>query len=557
MRRGLLALLLPLSLHAAWVEVKSGPFVVLCESGDADARFALNYLEQFRHALGASFGRDDLRTTWPLVVVIAKDSKSRPAEPPALARENYLATWPAGSVPPPPWFEQAASLLLEASLPGRLPSGMEKGLAVLYSTLQVQGTRITLGAPPAVSERSREWALLHMLSTRPETSGRVRVLLWNLAQGGEEDAAFRNAFEKPAVEVQKLVGPYLAAGQFGVTSVSGAPIDPDRQFHVWPASPAQVKLLPADRLLSRKAAAPEITAAYKAAAAACSPEGLGLVALSENQPAEARPLFESATAGEGCGPRGYLELAALEKDPAKAAPSLETAAKKNPNWALPYVKLAEIEPNQGKKAWYLKKAVAIDSRTSQTWFMLAQALEASRQLPEAVKAYRNAERVALTDSERDQLRNRVVESDQKRIDAEAAARAQKAQLERDEVEKVRQENLASIHAAEQKANSSAPQIKPGAKIETWWDGPPTTAFEGTLERVDCLGRAARLVLKDSANKPFQLLVPDPTKIVIAGGGDKTLRCGLQKPPRRVKVDYVPQPNAKLATAGDAAMVEFH
>jgi hypothetical protein len=50
-------------------------------------------------------------------------------------------------------------------------------------------------------------------------------------------------------------------------------------------------------------------------------------------------------------------------------------------------------------------------------------------------------------------------------------------------------------------------------------------------------------------------VPDPKNISLEGAGELTFRCGAQKA-RRVTVGYFPKVNARLATVGEAATIEF-
>jgi hypothetical protein len=54
----------------------------------------------------------------------------------------------------------------------------------------------------------------------------------------------------------------------------------------------------------------------------------------------------------------------------------------------------------------------------------------------------------------------------------------------------------------------------------------------------------------------QLLVPDPRRIVIVGGGEKALSCGPQKSPHQVLVQYKAKADAKLRTTGEATTIEF-
>jgi hypothetical protein len=73
--------------------------------------------------------------------------------------------------------------------------------------------------------------------------------------------------------------------------------------------------------------------------------------------------------------------------------------------------------------------------------------------------------------------------------------------------------------------------------------------------VDCLGTQARLIVQTTEGKTLRLLVPDPGKIVITGGGAQSLGCGVQKA-RRVSIEYWVKANSRLATAGEVATIEF-
>jgi hypothetical protein len=55
----------------------------------------------------------------------------------------------------------------------------------------------------------------------------------------------------------------------------------------------------------------------------------------------------------------------------------------------------------------------------------------------------------------------------------------------------------------------------------------------------------------------KLLIADPTQVSVVGGaaGELKLACGTQQM-RRAKVEYVPKANAKLATKGEVATIEF-
>ena len=50
------------------------------------------------------------------------------------------------------------------------------------------------------------------------------------------------------------------------------------------------------------------------------------------------------------------------------------------------------------------------------------------------------------------------------------------------------------------------------------------------------------------------MIRDPGKIGVSGG-EMVFACGVQKP-RKISVAYFPKANARLATAGEVATIEF-
>ena len=126
-----------------------------------------------------------------------------------------------------------------------------------------------------------------------------------------------------------------------------------------------------------------------------------------------------------------------------------------------------------------------------------------------------------------------------------------------EIDKLKAEARTQLHAAEAKANKGAGAAPAsGDKPVAWWDGPkPPGHTAGMLKQVDCMGKQARLLIEVEPSKIIRLLVPDASQVAIHGGGEQTLSCGRQ-PPRRVTVEYFPKTNAKLATVGEVATIEF-
>src|SRR5437867_4378584 len=76
-----------------WIQIKSGPFEVLSNSGDKPARDGINTLEQLRYSLGATISRPEMKTVFPIRILLAKGRKAYPQ--PKLARDAYVAATPA------------------------------------------------------------------------------------------------------------------------------------------------------------------------------------------------------------------------------------------------------------------------------------------------------------------------------------------------------------------------------------------------------------------------------------------------------------------------------
>ena len=89
------------------------------------------------------------------------------------------------------------------------------------STLDVDGTRVTLGAPVPEPERSHGWALMQLVTVNPRYSGRSRVMISNLEQSADFEAACKNAFEKTGAQMNQEADAYLKAGNFPTGPVSG------------------------------------------------------------------------------------------------------------------------------------------------------------------------------------------------------------------------------------------------------------------------------------------------------------------------------------------------
>lgn len=533
---------------ADWIETKSGPFVVYSDAGEERAREALYRLEQFRFVFGETLGKKDLQTVWPVTVVARRPQKGEPPPRLGFSRDGWVTAWPAGSAPGAEFFAELALLFIEDNWRERMPGRLEETVARLFSTMTLEGGRVTLGAPPAPEHRTREWALLQQLLTDEATTTRTRVLLSNLAAGADRGTAFRNAFGRKAEEFEAGAERYLAAGQFRTLTMPGRPLNPRLAFPVVPMLPSRLRVLPADLLMARGAPAAEVRRAYQRAIeerpGPLAFEGLGLALLEEGAKDEARQAFEAMKKlmdpqRDRCA-RGLLELGLYEE-----------AAQKNPRWAEPYIRAAAREAGPVRKAYLLKKAAELKPRDPELWQQLAKAQTEAKQYAEAEKSWRASERVARSEEERAQIARAREEFAQARFEAEAAERARRRKEEQDELERLKREALERIREAERKASQGGLE---GKKIEPWWEGPQTQTLTGILESVQCQGRRARLILKDMAGKTVTMAVEDAGKVAVSGAGQQQaqLSCGVQRPARRVKVGYTVQAGG----AAEVVSVEF-
>lgn len=541
-------------LHADehWIGLRSGQFEVISSAGDKPARETLMYLEQFRETLRIITGKEEMKMVWPVRVLVLKRP---PASSFALGRDARMMAVPESGAFSRESLKELARIFLYENTT-RLPPSIETGIIELVSTLQVSGTHITLGAPVPEAERSHGWALMQLVTTNPDYAGRSRVMVSNLEQSGDFEAACHNAFEKTAKQIDDQADAYLKSGNFATASVSGRALSLTRDMKPMQLDAEDDKIALADLLLANGSGQAE--AAYTALRGAQAAEGLALVALKERKDNQARSLLESAIASKSESARAWLELGRLETDPAKAAKDLKKSAELNPRWADPYLRMAERQDDLAQKADLLKKAANLDARNIDYWQALAKTDTAAKDYAAAQKAWAGAERAAGTEEERDRIHQVRLQAEQERADYEASELKRIAAEREQDIQRVKAQSDAAIRAAEEEARKRLnPDGAAPPKPEGWYEAfQPDASVEGVFERLDCLGKHARVVIKTADGKIVQLLVPDPRQIVIVGGGVKALGCGVQKSQRKVLVEYKTKTDAKLRTTGEAATIEF-
>lgn len=511
--RFLLAALVTIPAAAAgWTDYQSGPLHIVSNAGDKTARDRLNEIEQLRYELGVLLGKDKLDTIWPVDLVIFPNQ--REYTPHALPQpwveggSAILGAWMGDTALPHDLLRQLTRRLIEDNA-GRMPEAIETALCDLFATIQVKGTIVNLGAPPAADElppdRMAAWAKIQMLATLPDYAGKLHVYLNNLQQGGDETAAAHNAFDLTPAQLNARVDTYRRAGAFAAAQISGETIDAARDF---------------DEEHITQAAADQLLAELKSAGKAYPPDS----------------------------PRGLLAQGTRA--------SLLAAAKAVPKWAEPHVKLAALESNPAAKIKELKQAATLNSRDSASWQALAIAQAAGGQYSEADHSWIQAERNAVNDADRQRLHQARLDADEARVEFEIAERKRIAAEQAADLERLRNQSLAEVRAAEDRANKEQGPLKPGTVVVPWWKDADGQKLSGTLTRIDCLKGPMRLTVQPASGMPVQLLIRDPQKVQVQGANEAVLGCGVQKPARKINLVHTGKPDAATGTAGEVLMLEF-
>ena len=538
--------------------MRSGPFEVYSNVGEKPVRETLMQLEQFRETLRVITGKEEMRLVWPVRVVISK-TVTADTKPFALGRDARMASLSGAGGFTPDSLKELARLLLRDNT-NRLPPDVESGLIELVSTVQIDGVRITLGAPVPEADRSPGWALMHLVTVNPEYAGRTRVMISNLEQTNDFEAACHNAFEKSAAQIQHQAIADLKAGNFATTSISGRALSMTRDFKPIQLGSEDARFALADLLLASGHFA-EAGAAYHDLHGPAASEGAGFVALQADKDDQAQTALQDAIESNSKNARAWLQLGIMKS----SEEQLKRASELNPRWGEPYYQLADLNPAIDKpqleqRATLLKKACALNPRNSEYWTALAKTYEVAKDFAEAQKAWSGAERAAANDEDRERLRKVRLEVQEKRFDYEAAERKRIHDDEQADLARVKAQSEAEIHAAEAAARKKMnPNGAVPPKPEAWYQAKEAgSSAEGMFQKLDCLNGSARMVIQTADGKTMELLLADPSQVSLGGGGgEQTLACGAQKNPRRVVVHYNPKPDAKLHTAGEVITIEFH
>ena len=538
-------LLMPLLLAGAdWTAFRSGPFEVLSGAGAEPARQSLNTLEQLRQTLRQILGKQEIEPVWQIRLIVF-DSRRSAAGYELGSFQWKRDAWVAGVVKGDRLpIRECARFLLESST-SRMPAEVEEGLVDVLSTLDVDNTIIRLGDPPPVAERSEAWARIHLLTVSPEYAGRVRVFFSNLQQGADRHAAYRNSLGKEPSEIDAEVERYTRLATFPTRQVSGATINPKRDFQPRDLPEEHFETALADLLSGDAAAAAYQAVLDKHGEIPDAYEGLGRYA-------------EAVKAGSKSA-RCLVEYGKTLQSRTQANAAYAEAAKLNPRWGGPHALMARAATTRALKIQHFNTATTLDSRNVAFWESLARLYIEAKDFREAGRAWTGAMKAAGGDAERERLiaARRAVE--QQRVAHDTEQRRREAEERERELKRLKDELNAAIRKAEEEANADEPEPPADREVVEWWDDDrPKEKIWGQLTKVDCLSGIAVLNVLTTDGQATRIAVRDPSQIVLLGpgGAEQTLGCGVQDPPGSVAVEYFTEPDPNLKTAGDANVIEF-
>jgi len=547
----------PARADSQWIKARLGSFETISDNGRRSAIQALSQFEQFRFALGAAMGKPDLKLDPPLRIVVFKNAQETPpACTGLLTGRDHLMACVAGQEGkdnqlPAQLVRQLTVRLLEENF-SNLPIPIERALETFFSTVQSNSVHVTWGAPPPHDERTRDWALLHMLITQPEYSGRAHIYLHNLANGMDSNGAIRSLSEDPA-KFNAAVDAYYIAGDFKSAAAPNRALNTERDFSTTVLTSDEGQLMRADLLMLGS------TAIYQSLLqsgkhVAEDNEGLAILAMRAGDTEQARHYMEAARTA---GTQNFIALTSygsLEKDPERAIAILKEALTLDPRYAEAHWALGEKISDKPRRMMEWKQAVALAPRNYQWWAQYAQLCIDQKQYAEAGRAWLAAAQAAPDIQHKEQYLAARGQIDQLRLDDEEAVRRREAAARAAEIDRLKNQARKELADLEARANSKPLSKEELAKTVDWTDIHGSAKVTGTLVRVQCVARQFQLDIKDEIGKAQRLIVADPSLLEITGG-DGTLSCAANQKPRPVIITFKPTTDRK-GFSGEVTGIEF-
>jgi tetratricopeptide (TPR) repeat protein len=543
----------PLLGSKSWVRAKLGPFEAVSDDGRTPAIQALSQFEQFRFALGTAMGQPELRLDPPLRIIVFRDAKELAAQGCDgihMGRDHLMACAAAGGQLPAPIVRELTRRLLETNFTG-IPPATETALETFFSTVASNAVHVTWGAPPPAAERTRDWALLHLLITQPETSGRAHIYLHNLATGMDANGAIRSMGQDVA-KFNADVDRYFAAGQFQAVPAPNRPLNPERDFVTAILTADDGQLARAD-LMGPGAEAAYVALLKAGKHAAEANEGLGFLALRAGDEDKAGEYFAEACKAGSKNVVALTTYGKWEKHYDVAIDVLKQALTIDPKYAPAHWELGDKLDDPSARLAEWKIALGLAPHNVDWWVSYARLNEGQKHWAEAGRAWTAAAQATSDPAKREEFLSARGRIEQQRLDDEAAEKRREDLAKAAEIDRLKAEARKEIASIEARANSQNPKKNDTAPVLDWWDDANAPTVAGTLTRVDCAGKQLRLTVKEASGTVRVLLVADPSGINVSGGEMKFV-CGVQKA-RAVVIHYKPSSDS-AGVLGQVTGIEY-
>ena len=387
------------------------------------------------------------------------------------------------------------------------------------------------------------------------TPQKQKFNLNNLAAGMEKSGAARNAFGEDAAKFEAEVDRYYAAGVFNTSAAPNRPLNPERDFNTTALTTDEGELMHADLLTPASGAIYEsLLKAGKHVAE--DNEGLGMLAMRAGDRAKARTYMSAA---RKAGTKNFIALtdyAEIEDDVVDGMDAVKEALAIDPKYAKAHWVLGEKITEPARRAPEWKQAVALAPGNYEWLAQYAKLCVELKQYAEAGRAWVGAAQAAPDAKTREEFLSARENIDKQRLDDEDAERRKEAEAKAREIDRLKA--LARKEIADLEARANGHPLSPAEAANTvdWYDSSADATVEGTLIRVDCVGKQLRLNVKDEAGRMQIFTVPDPAQFLIQGG-DKKLSCGPQQPRRVTVAVKSPKPAAKGGSAASTGNSTNH
>ena len=558
MRRLLLAILLPTLLAADehWIKFTSGPFEVFTDAGARAGREAMVRFQQFRHALGQIVGEHDLQTPQPVRIFVFKNAKGWTSPAPLIeGRDRYYVVL-QDKAPVTPAVYTRADTPSPAIQYGADAAGFRTWAAgVLLHLRSERDPHHRRRAPPAPTPISIGRAI-HLLVTDPEYYGKIRVLLYNLRNGVDEDPALPERLREVPRRISRRRRKRTSRRTTSRPRPSPAvpwrsAISGEAGFRYADARLARADLLAGD----------QSAAEYHALLRDKTKDRRGRRRARTAGPAATGRTKRRATfrGGDGGGQHQRALLHRIRQAGARQRQSdagaaegrrdqPETRRAVRPDGAARYRLLANAW-RTGKPPRSGTRAIPLIGRRSRNAIW-----------PTTITAKRprrgnRASRRRPTPPSAARMHTARMSIEQQRLDYEEAEKRREAEEEARELERLKAKARAEVHALEARYNKRRAEARRRGRALVG-RAEARGKVTGMLKQVDCLGKQARLLVDGEDRKLSQAAGGGPAQIAISGGGEQALGCGVQKP-RRVSSRIFPEERMRGSrTAGEVATIEF-